>query len=56
MKVHILNETQSNFLQSVSTLITSFEANPNVLQFCPLSDFYVVSVIHPLCTLLMFNH
>ena len=56
MKVHIVNETQSNFLQSVSTLITSFGANPNVLQFCPLSDFYVVNVIHPLCILLMFNH
>jgi len=33
----------------------SFGAKPNVLQFCPLSDFYVVNVIQPLCTLLMFN-
>jgi len=33
------------FLKSVSTLKTSFGAKPNVLQFCPLSDFYVVSVM-----------
>ena len=38
------------------SLITSFGANPNVLQICPLSDVYVVNVIHPLCMLLMFNH
>jgi len=55
IKVHILNETQSNFSKSVSTLKTSFGATPNVLQFCPLSDVYVVSVIQWLCTLLMFN-
>jgi len=29
----------------VSILKTSFGAKPNVLQFCPLSDFYVVNVI-----------
>jgi len=55
VKVHILNETQSIVFKNVSTLKTSFGAKPNVLQFCPLSDFYVVNVIQPLCTLLMFN-
>ena len=29
----------------VSTLKTSFGAKPNVLQFFPLSDFYVVNVM-----------
>ena len=37
--------------ESVSTLKTSFGAKPNVLQFCPLSDFYVANVIQPLCML-----
>ena len=55
VKVHILNETQSIVFKNVSTLKTSFGAKPNVLQFWPLSNFYVVNVIQPLCTLLMFN-
>ena len=42
-------------LKNESTLKTSFGAKPNVLQFCPLSNFYVVNVIQPLRTLLMFN-
>ena len=33
------------FFQAVSTLKTSFGAKPNVLQFCPLSDVYVVNVM-----------
>jgi hypothetical protein len=33
------------FLKSVSTLKTYFGAKPNVLQFYPLSDVYVVNVM-----------
>ena len=33
------------FLQSVSTLKTSFGAKPNVLQFCPLNDFYELGLL-----------
>ena len=33
------------FFKSVSTLKTSFGAKPNVLQFYPLSDVYVVNIM-----------
>jgi hypothetical protein len=35
-------------LKNVSTLETSFGAKPNVLQFCPLSNIYLVNVIQPI--------
>jgi len=47
----IMNETQGIVFKNVFTLKASFGAKPNVLQFCPLSDVYVVNVIQPLCTL-----
>jgi hypothetical protein len=34
-----------NSLKNVSTLKTSFGAKPNVLQFCPLSNVYVVQLL-----------
>ena len=38
-------DTEHFFFKSVSTLKTSFGAKPNVLQFCPLSDCYLVNVM-----------
>ena len=54
ISVYIEWDTENSCI-NVSTLKTSFGVKPNVLQFCSLCDFYVVNVIPPLCTLLMFN-
>ena len=41
-------------LKNESTLKTSFGAKPNVLQFCPLSNVYVVNVMQPLLMFLCY--
>jgi hypothetical protein len=35
-------------LKKISTLEASFGAKPNVLQFCPLCNVYVVNVVQPI--------